>query len=103
MRRTILLFSMIIIMLPLSFAQQQLGSIGGTVTDSTGAAVKQATVNPAIPNPIPALRIAWRSHRGVRTASASRADCAADKCRKRIGGEKVLVDASAADLNFASS
>jgi hypothetical protein len=66
-------------------------------------AVKQATVNPAIPNPIPALRIAWRSHRGVRTASASRADCAADKCRKRIGGEKVLVDASAADLNFASS
>jgi hypothetical protein len=44
MRRTLLLFSMIIIMLPLSFAQQQLGSIGGTATDSTGAAVKQATV-----------------------------------------------------------
>jgi hypothetical protein len=66
-------------------------------------AVKQAAVNPAIPNPIPALRIAWLSHRGVGIASASRADCAADKCPKRIGGEKVLVDASAADLNFASS
>src|SRR5215472_4751558 len=44
MRRHLLLFAMIISAIQYCVAQQQLGSISGTVTDSTGAVIKQATV-----------------------------------------------------------
>jgi hypothetical protein len=44
MRRAFLLFSIIMSTLGLGFAQQQLGSISGTVTDDSGAVIKQATV-----------------------------------------------------------
>jgi len=45
MRRHLLLFAMIISIMQHCIAQQQLGSICGTVTDSTGAVIKQATVD----------------------------------------------------------
>src|SRR5499427_5416389 len=44
MRRLICLFSLMISILQFGFAQEQLGSISGTVTDSTGAVIKEATV-----------------------------------------------------------
>jgi hypothetical protein len=44
MRRYFMLLSMIITMIQFCLAQQQLGSISGTVTDSSGAVIKQATV-----------------------------------------------------------
>jgi hypothetical protein len=44
MRRHLLLFALIISVIQYCIAQQQLGAISGTVTDSTGAVIKQATV-----------------------------------------------------------
>jgi hypothetical protein len=43
-RRHLLSFAIILSVMQFCFGQQQLGSISGTVTDSTGAVIKQATV-----------------------------------------------------------
>src|SRR5258708_6693058 len=43
-KRHLVLFSMILFAMQFCFAQQEFGSISGTVTDSSGAVIKQANV-----------------------------------------------------------
>src|SRR5215471_2999233 len=59
MRRHLLLFAMIISIMQHCIAQEQLGSISGTVTDSTGAVIKEATVE--VLNPATNLKVTVRT------------------------------------------